>query len=180
MDQNSLFNKDTRILAIDDSPFSRDDKSTSIVGVIMRKDLYLETLVRKVIAVDGMDSTEKVLEAIKERGSGVGVMMTQGVTLGGFNILDLARIYEETKIPIINVVDHEPDMKAIEDALRKHFKDWKSRYSALSGNFFKSGSIYVQAIGIENKSACRFLEQVTINGKIPEPLRIANLIAGIL
>jgi Uncharacterized conserved protein len=49
VDQNSLFNKDTRVFAFDDSPFTRKDEYTVLVGVIMRKDLYIETIVRKKI-----------------------------------------------------------------------------------------------------------------------------------
>ncbi len=180
MDQNALFNKDTRIMAFDDSPFSRDDEFTSIVGVIMRKDLYIESLVKKKIRVDGLDATERVFEAVKEKGSGVKVIMTQGITLGGFNILNVEKLYQETGIPIINVVDHEPDMKAIKEALRKYFKNWRKRYSALSENFHKSGSLYIQSTGIEMKIAEKFINQLTVNGKIPEPLRIADLIASII
>lgn len=180
MDQNSLFNKDARIFAFDDSPFSRNDVSTNIVGVIVRKDMYIESLIRKEIKVDGLDATDRMLEAIREKGSGVRVIMTQGITLGGFNILDVKRLYRETNIPIINVVDHEPNMKAIKDALRKYFKDWEVRYSALSEDFHGFGPLFVQTTGIEPTVAYKFLKQMTINGNIPEPLRIADLIAGIV
>ncbi|MEM0136221.1 MAG: DUF99 family protein [Thermoplasmatales archaeon] len=180
MDQNSLFNKDTRVLALDDSPFSRGDEFTSIVGVIIRKDLYIESIMKMTIKVDGLDATEKILEAIKEKGSGVRVIMTQGVTLGGFNILNVKRLYAETGIPIINVVDHEPNMKEIKEALRKYFQDWRIRYSALLGDFHKFGSLYIQATGITPKTAHKFLDLMTVNGKIPEPLRITDLIAGII
>ena len=112
-----------RVIAFDDSPFSRRDKHTSIVGVIMRKDLYIESLITKRIEVDGTDATEKILDTIREKGSGVRVIMTQGITLGGFNVLDVKELFRETGIPIINVVDHEPNMKAIKDALKKYFEE---------------------------------------------------------
>lgn len=180
MDQNYLFNKDTRILAVDDAPFSRGDKFTSIVFVIMRKDLYVESLFKKAIEVDGLDVTDKIIEGVREKGNGVKVILTQGITLGGFNIIDVTRLYVETKIPVINVVDHEPNMVSIKDALQKYFKDWEARDSILSEKFERFGSLYVQATGISPKIANKFLVQVTINGKIPEPLRMADLIAGLL
>ncbi|MGC8562866.1 MAG: DUF99 family protein [Thermoplasmata archaeon] len=180
MDQNSLFNKDTRVLAVDDAPFSREDRFTSIVGLIMRKDFYIESIFKKTIEVDGLDATDRVIEGIKEKGTGVKVLMTQGITLGGFNILDVKRLYEETKIPVINVVDHEPNMNAIKEALQKYFKDWEIRYSVLSEDFQRLGPLYVQATGISSKIAYKFLNQMTINGKVPEPLRMADLVAGII
>ncbi|MCW6159282.1 MAG: DUF99 family protein [Thermoplasmatales archaeon] len=180
VDQNSLFNKDTRIIAFDDSPFSRRDKHTSIVGVIMRKDLYIESLITKRIEVDGTDATEKILDVIREKGSGIRVIMTQGITLGGFNVLDVKELFRETGIPIINVVDHEPNMKAIKDALKKYFEDWESRYSKLTEDFYRFGPIFVQATGMDSKVAYKFIKQITAKGNIPEPLRLADLIAGAL
>lgn len=180
MDQNSLFNKDTRVFAFDDSPFSRSDEYSYIVGVIMRKDLYTESIVKKKIRVDGLDSTEKVTEAIREKGAGVRVIMTQGITLGGFNILDVRKLYGESGIPIINVVDHEPDMGAIKEALKKYFDDWEFRCSLLSEDFHRFERLYIQGIGIEPEVANKFVRKMIVNGNIPEPLRIADLIAGVV
>ncbi len=69
-------------------------------------------------------------------------------------------------------------MISIKDALQKYFKDWKTRYASLSEGFERYGSLYIQSTGISPKIAGKFLNQVTINGKIPEPLRMADLIAG--
>ncbi|MCL4447665.1 MAG: DUF99 family protein [Thermoplasmatales archaeon] len=179
MDQNLLFNKDTRIFAFDDSPFTREDEFTSIVGVIMRKDLYIESLSKGRIRVDGDDVTEKMIELVYERGSGVRVIMTQGTTFAGFNVLDINRLFNETGTPIINVVDHRPDMDSIREALRKYFDDWEARYSVLSENFTRFNSLYVQSLGIEPDTANKFIEMMTVNGIIPEPLRIADMVAGI-
>ncbi len=180
MDQNLLFNKDTRMFAFDDSPFLREDRVTHLVGIIMRKDLYLETVLKKEITVDGNDVTEKVLESMEEKGSGVNLIMVKGVTFAGFNILDMPAIYNKTGIPVINVIDHEPDTKAIKDALMKYFPDWEHRWNILKRRIEKVGSIFLQAEGIETKVAYKFIKQVTVNGSIPEPLRIADLIAGLL
>jgi endonuclease V-like protein UPF0215 family len=179
VDQNLLFNKDTRIFAFDDSPFSRKDKFASIIGVIMRKDMYIESLIKKKIRVDGSDVTDVVLEILKEKGSGIKLVMTQGTTFAGFNILDVRRIFERTKIPIVNVVDHMPNMSSIKAALRKYFDDWEERYSILVGNFIQFDSLFIQSTGLQPKVAHKFLMQMTVNGILPEPLRIADLIAGV-
>ncbi len=180
MDQNSLFNKDTRVFAFDDSPFSRSDEYTYIVGVIMRKDLYTESIVKKKIKVDGLDSTQKVLDAIREKGAGVRIVMTQGITLGGFNILDVRELFAKTGIPIINVVDHEPDMRAIKEALKKYFEDWELRLSLLSEDFHRFDKLYIQGVGIDPEVANKFTRKMIVNGNIPEPLRMADLIAGVV
>lgn len=180
VDQNVFFNKDTRIFAFDDSPFSRNDRFTNLVGVVMRKDLYLETLVKKKIQVDGNDVTERMLEAINEKGSGVNLIVVKGVTFGGFNILDMHKLYEKAQIPIVNVIDHEPNIAAIKEALIKHFEDWEQRLKMLKKGFEKIDSLYIQTEGVGIKATYKFLKQITINGIIPEPVRIADLIAGLL
>lgn len=179
MDQNSLFNKDTRIFALDDSPFSRGDEFACIIGVVVRKDLYIESIVKGLIRVDGLDATDKVAQMIEERGEGIRIIMTQGVTFGGFNILDVKYLFERYEIPIVNVVDHRPDMVAIKRALQKYFEDWEIRYSKLKDGFKEFGPIYIQSIGIEPETANKFLIQVTRGGTFPEPLRIADLVASI-
>lgn len=179
MDLNSLFNKDTRVFAFDDSPFSREDEFTGLIGVIMRKDYYIETLASRIIQVDGNDVTEKMQEMVEEKGSGVKVLMVQGTTFAGFNILDAKKLYGETSIPIINILDHEPDMAAIENALRAHFSDWEKRYATFDANFSRFGSLFIQSFGIEPKVAYKFSRMMTRQGLIPEPLRIADMVASI-
>lgn len=180
VDENSLFNKNTRIMAIDDSPFSRDQKFAVLLAVIIRKDLYIESIFKKYIEVDGLDSTETVISMIREKGSGISVMMTQGITFAGFNILDIEGVFRETGIPIINVVDHEPDFRALKNALTGHFPDWERRFSLLQGKFSRSDGIYVQSIGLSTRQAQKFVKQVTVSGQMPEPLRLAHLIASVI
>lgn len=179
VDQNSLFNKNTRIMAFDDSPFSREDKFTSLVGLVIRKDLYIESLAKDRIEVDGLDVTAKVLRMIGEKGEGVKVIMVKGITFAGFNVLNLKTIHDETGICIMNVMDHEPDPVGIKNALVKHFPDWKTRMTNFKNSFVKFSSLYLQTEGIEPETANKFIGQVTVNGIIPEPLRIVDMIARI-
>ncbi|MCL5680881.1 MAG: DUF99 family protein [Candidatus Thermoplasmatota archaeon] len=180
MDQNTFFNKDTRILAVDDAPFKKKDSTTKIVGIIMRRDLYIESLTVKNIQVDGMDVTDKVLEIINERGKGISVLLTKGLTFGGFNVLDVKRVFQETMISSINFMDHKPDMEGIRNALLNHFGDWEKRYNLLSGDFVEMNGMYVQSLGITTQTAIKFLNSITLNGKTPEPLRLADMIAAVV
>ncbi|MEM0073700.1 MAG: DUF99 family protein [Thermoplasmatales archaeon] len=180
MDLNSLFNKDARIMAFDDAPFSRGQRSTSIVGLIMRKDMYIESVLKDRISVDGDDSTDVIISMVERKGSGISIIMTQGITFGGFNILDVNRLFTETGIPVVNVVDHKPDIDGMKDALVKHFTDWERRIHLLRGEFTEYKGIFIQTSGIGPIHAYRFIKQVTLAGNLPEPLRLVNMIAGIV
>jgi endonuclease V-like protein UPF0215 family len=179
MDQNLLFNKNTRLLAIDDSPFIRGDSFTNIIGVIIRKDLYIENILKKTIQVDGMDVTDRIMEMVQEKGEGIRMIMIKGITFGGFNVLDMEKLYDAHKIPIINFMDHPPDKDAIEAALKKHFNDWEIRLSLMKGYSKIDESVYIKTVGIDLRSAVKFSFGLMKNGKIPEPLRIVDLIASI-
>ena len=50
--------KQIRILGIDDSPFSFNDKYSTVIGAIMRGGEYLECVLSRQISVDGTDATD--------------------------------------------------------------------------------------------------------------------------
>ena len=92
VDQNSLFNKNTRVIAFDDSPFSRRDKHTSIVGVIMRKDLYIESLkTRDVIRAIGRGFSPQRAFRLFDTGTYLEVIDLKDFTVKG-NIPEPLRI----------------------------------------------------------------------------------------
>ncbi len=172
-----------RVLGIDDSPFSRVDKETYLVGTVFRG-TYLEGITIKKILVDGMDSTQKIMEMLQGKFSDqIRVVFLHGLTFGGFNIPDIRKIYIETNIPIVTIVRKEPDFKAIEDALKKHFDDWEKRIKLLENiqNIkVKKGKskIFVQFIGLTEKDVLNLLNNSTIRGNIPEPIRTAHMIGS--
>jgi len=100
-----------RILGIDDAPFTFNDDITSIIGVVMRGGEYLECVLRRQITIDGTEATNVVIEMIRQtrHRPQVKTIMLDGVTLGGFNIVDIIKIYETTKIPVITITRDKPD-----------------------------------------------------------------------
>ena len=109
--------------------------------------------------------------------------MIDGVSLGGFNIININKLYEHTKLPIVTVTRDEPNFDKIKQALQKNFKDWKERWTILTyGNIYtvktKHNPIYVKCAGIEIKKAEEIISISTIRGVVPEPIRVAHVIAS--
>jgi endonuclease V-like protein UPF0215 family len=169
-----------RALGIDDSPFSRDKDYSYIIGSVVREKNYLEGILIKSIKVDGMDSTEKIIEMLKGKFSDqIKIVLMNGITFGGFNVTDIEKIYNETGIPVVTVVRKMPSMNDIEKALKKHFIDWEYRLELMKRHkIMQINGIYVQASGIEESSIKKLLEQFTVRGKIPEPIRISHMIGS--
>ena len=173
-----------RVLGIDDSPFSFADRTTHVIGVVMRIPSYIEAVMRCEVTVDGTDANEKLAEMInysryKEQ---LKLIMLDGVALGGFNVVDIDRLYNEIEKPIVTVTREEPDLLAMETALKEHFEDWQERLHTIkSGELHRVETshkpIFVKFIGMELEDMKEILELSTVRGALPEALRVAHLIA---
>ncbi|MDH5816089.1 MAG: DUF99 family protein [Candidatus Nezhaarchaeota archaeon] len=179
-----------RFLGVEDGSFTPhkfQSKGKTILCGVLTNGLRIEEVSLRLIDVDGLDATEKLLDIAKHLGS-LDMIILGGVTFGGFNIIDPVIVHEELKVPVVIVTAEKPDNEAVFNALKKHFKDWKIRYEV----FEKLASIspiyevklnpkenptFLEVVGIEFEKAFEILRRITIRGRIPEPVRIANRIA---
>jgi len=180
--------KNIRVLGVEDAYFVPHKKGiTYIAGVVMRLTFYIEGFMIREITVDGIDATSALISMINESKyrNDIKAVMTQGITFGGFNIIDLFQIYESTKKPIIVILRKMPDIESMISALKSHFEDWKDRAELLQKaqiEKMRNGDydIYIQRVGIDEKEACEMIRKLTIRGAIPEPVRVAHLLASSL
>jgi len=135
------------------------------------------------IKIDGLDATEKLLSILNEYETDIVIL--GGVSYAGFNLIDAHRVYEITSIPVIVFSGKKPNMLSVERALRRNFNDWKKRLEIIKklGQIysFKSKknwpSIYFEAVGINESDCEKILIYTADLCRIPEPVRIAGLIA---
>jgi len=172
-----------RILGVDDGPGT--SPRVLLVGVVCRAG-SVDGVMRTEITRDGTDVTEKLIEMIgrsRQRGQ-LRVVMTDGVTFAGFNILDVRRVSDELGLPVIVVSKTKPNMREIRQAL-KHLPDWRMRWEIIRGTGRIYGlrprprgpQIYIQPVGISLEAARRIVVISCLRSSIPEPLRLAHLIA---
>ena len=173
-----------RIVGIEDGSFvPRISKKCLFVAVLMDKmriaDVYIRT-----ITVDGMDVTDRTIEILRLC-KPVDCLISGGITFAGFNILDPFRIFDELNIPVIIISRKRPDNRAVYNALVKHFKDWQTRWNIVKRlgepitvyNWRDGVTLYVELVGIDKEQALEIIDSLTLWGKRPEPLRVANIIA---
>ncbi|MGM0510379.1 MAG: DUF99 family protein [Thermoplasmatota archaeon] len=174
-----------RALGIDDAPFKFEDDEVMVVGSLVRAPNYLEGILSTEVEVDGSDATDKIIEMLDASRftEQIKIIFTDGAALGGFNLVDIERIYRETDIPIASVSRDEPDFESIKKALKEHLPDWKERYEKIrEGTIHEIKTehkpIYVKSVGIDVQETKRLLNLFTVRGRIPEPIRISHIVAS--
>ncbi|NHJ40487.1 MAG: DUF99 family protein [Asgard group archaeon] len=179
--------KGIKIIGIACSSFDRTkDRIVPIIGVIYRGSDLFEGIEKTIVQVDGEDATEKIANMICEsiHYQQLKIIMTRGVTIAGFNYLDLALLSKKTSLPVISVVDREPDMNKIADALLNLLNGEKRleiiKKNGLPKPIISSPNeepVYVQSFGLAEKEVIQIIQNATKSGRIPEPIRVARLIA---
>ena len=162
------------------------DKDVQVIGVIYRGSALFEGLEKTTVQVDGEDATDNIGKLICQSNhfKQLKVIMTRGVTIAGFNCLDLALLSDYTSLPVISIVDREPDMKNIADAL-KNLPNGDKRLEILKRNGIpkpilsssEEAPVYVQSYGLSDDEVRQIIQNSTITGRMPEPIRVARLIA---
>jgi|SRR5664280_535340 uncharacterized protein len=180
-----IIKQEIRILGIDDSPFpSHTTDKVMVVGTIFRAGNWLDGVLSTYIYGDGTDATEKIAAMVKNsRNLGqLGVIMLDGITFGGFNLVNIRQIFESTGVPVIVIMRRIPNFERIEKAL-KRFDDWENRWANVleAGEVYRVDNpepIYMQIHGINREDAEDIVRLSTTRSAIPEPLRVAHIIAA--
>ncbi|MEM4663055.1 MAG: DUF99 family protein [Candidatus Diapherotrites archaeon] len=184
IENKTFIDKNIRAIGIDDGYFRpKTEGKTKIVAVLMRADGRLEGVLFSEIEIDGTDSTNTIIKIISDNKSKflgqAKVIFLSGVNFAGFNIADIEKIYSEFKIPIIVVLRKKPNFNKIFKAL-KRFSDNAKRISLIkkAGDVYKADRIFFQCKGITPERAKYLIKKFSINSHLPEPARVAHLIAS--
>ncbi len=170
------------VIGFDDYPFPRFHKgNVQIVGTIYTG-LRLDGIIRGVIRKDGANATDKLIHLIQNSKyvSQVRLIMLQGIALGGFNVVDIHCLHQAMKIPVLIVTRRQPNMQAIREALLDLVPGGQHKWKLIerAGEVEPVAKVFVQRAGLTLREAEKVIERYAIHSKIPEPLRIAHLIAG--
>jgi endonuclease V-like protein UPF0215 family len=177
-----------RILGVDDAPFVPHSlEQVMVIGTLFRAGNWLDGVLHTYITVDGTDATTSLISMVNgsRHLEQLGVMMLDGITLGGFNVVNIRKIFQETGVPVIVIMRKYPDLPRIKRAL-KNFPDWEERWNHIleAGKIYKVDdvgspeSIYMQLCGINPEDARRIVKLSATRSAIPEPIRAAHIIAA--
>jgi endonuclease V-like protein UPF0215 family len=110
-----------RVLGVDDGIFKPHTKSfVPVVGVVFRGGYWLDGVMHTKVRVDGFEATRKIASMIKgsPHYKQLRVIMLNGVTIAGFNVVDIKRLNADTGLPVIAVTRDKPNFEEIHEALK--------------------------------------------------------------
>ncbi len=170
--------------------FNSNSKTTDLIGITCQG-TRMVGMVKKDIIIDGDNATEVLVELTKQNEKHVQYIVTDTITFGGFNIIDLEKVYDIIKKPIIAVTERMVDLEAVRKALVKKFPN---KYEEKLQNIVNAGDLYETSIktaggyskvyfhskGIQISEVDSLLHKICIDSKIPEPVRLAHIIGKAL
>lgn len=170
-----------RILGIAESYRKRE--SSLLCGIVMRRDLVIDGCAFSQATIGGKDATDAVLDIWNALGrDDINAILLSGCIISWFNIVDPDQIRERTGIPVIGVSYEESD--GLQDDIRHHFPEDEDRLNCylklgkrISYPLSTGKTIYLRAWGTDHASAGRLCNILTHQGHVPEPVRVARLVA---
>lgn len=177
-----------RVVGVDDGVFvPHTHGKCDVIGVVFRGGYWLDGVMRTQVEIDGLDATDKIAEMItgSPHYGQLRVIMLDGVTFAGFNVVDTLRLFETTRLPVIAVTREKPDFEDIRKAL-KNLPFAEKRWRAI-GNADEiirvatrrgEQAVYIQVRGVEADVAVRIVRNTATRSNVPEALRVAHLIAS--
>ena len=172
----------TNVVGFDNAPFAHEHRGdVRVVGAVCcrtRLDGVLSGRVRR----DGRNATDALIQLVagSKFREHIRAVLLQGIALAGFNVVDIHRLSEELGIPVVVTVRRQPRLAMVRDALFDRTPGGARKWALIekAGPLEQLGAMWVQRIGLERPQTEALLRATTLHGNLPEPLRLAHLIAG--
>ncbi|MBX3190029.1 MAG: DUF99 family protein [Labilithrix sp.] len=193
------------VIGFDDGPFPRDHRGDVLLVGVVCSGTRVDGVVSGRIRRDGANATRAMIDLVRKSqfGEHLQAVMLQGIAVGGFNVVDVHALSTALRIPVLILTRRPPDMAAVRRALFSDAPNARPRVAGARRKWSlieKAGAmelltpsrraarratgvtqtpkLWIQRAGLSLEAARRVVHDTTLHGNIPEPLRLAHLIAG--
>ena len=172
-----------RVLGIAES-FKKNSTYSTLAGIVMRRDLVIDGMVFGNVTIEGNDSTQNILSMYRSlKRDDINCIMLDGLIISMYNIIDGKELGENANVPVIAITFN--DSEGLEGAIQHHFSNDSKlkleQYRKLGQRdkilLRTSKTLFIRYWGISSKEASMIVNSFTLQGSIPEPIRIAKLAA---
>ncbi len=198
------------VIGFDDGPFERAHRGDVLLVGVVCSGTRVDGVVRGQVRRDGANATRAMIDLVRRSrfGPGLQTVLLQGIAVAGFNVVDIHALSDALDVPVLVVARRRPDLAAVRRALfsdapasrpsvRGAARKWALIESAgpmealapsrravtrarATGTRDVVPPLWIQRAGLTMDRARDIVTCTTRHGHIPEPLRVAHLIAGAL
>jgi endonuclease V-like protein UPF0215 family len=181
MNRNSF--QRMRIVGVEDGSFQKNVTKKALLVAVLVTGSKIEHVKAFKVTVDGLDATERLSANIRDWT--FDALLLSGISFVGFNLIDPMKVFEAFGKPIIIISRTKPNNKTVKRALRAHFEDWETRWAIFEKlgpahktvTLFGKRPVYLEAVYADVEWAAQLICALASWGRLPEPLRVARLIA---
>jgi endonuclease V-like protein UPF0215 family len=150
----------------------------------MRRDLVIDGITFGNSTVAGDDATDSIISMYDSLvRNDISCILLDGLVISMYNIIDGERVLSKTGLPVIAITFE--DSQGLDETIKHHFPEsWQlklAQYGKLGIReriTLKTGkSLFIRYWGINQRKALALLNSFTLQGSIPEPIRVAKLAA---
>jgi endonuclease V-like protein UPF0215 family len=161
----------------------RGDRST-LAGAVVRASRVVDGFAFSTCAVGGTDATDAVRTLVDRIDRpDVRYLLLAGIAPAWYNVLDLTSVHAAAERPVLSVTFE--DSEGLEPALREAFDgealderlEVYRRQPPRRAVSVNGETVFVRAVGLEDREAADVVRAFTPEGGRPEPLRVARLAA---
>jgi uncharacterized protein len=172
----------TNVIGFDDAPFAHGHRgNVRIVGVICAR-TRLDGVVAGWVRRDGANATARMIALVEgsQFRRHIRAVLLQGIAVAGFNVVDVHQLAEHLAVPVVVVSRRKPRLGLVKTALFGHTRGAARKWRLIerAGEMEPLENVWVQRVGIDRDATAGLLRATTLHGNLPEPLRLAHLIAG--
>jgi endonuclease V-like protein UPF0215 family len=172
------------VLGIDDGPFEKfvPGAEAPLVGVMMEGPDVVEAVALTRFPVDGDGVTEFLgawIESLRFRPA-LQAVVFGGITLAGLALLDPEALARRLGVPVLVVNRRPPRDEALREALCAAGLEARIAQIERAPEAFPVGELHASVSGATPQEAALLLGRTRGKSALPEPLRVAHLIARAL
>lgn len=172
----------SNVIGVDDAPFERSHRGdVGLIGVVFTR-TRLDGVMTSKLRKDGANATRAIADMIAGSpfAEHAQLILLGGITFGGFNVVDIAGLHERLALPVLVMARRKPRLAIIRETLLDKVPGGARKWALIekAGPMEPCAELWVQRAGLTLEQADQAIRELTIHGKLPEPVRVAHLIAG--
>jgi endonuclease V-like protein UPF0215 family len=179
-----MANERPHVLGIDDGPFRKDQREpVPVVGAMMEGADLVESIAIGSFEVDGDDATgflARWIAGLRSHRSTQAIMLG-GITIAGLGIIDLEELAARLSRPVVVVNRKNPkDSRLHEALLAAGFHDRIAILESTPAATRLHDGLFAAWAGADSELAEQLVRATLRKAGLPEPLRVAHIIARAL